>query len=241
MSTNAENGPLFLVQANVDITAATRHVGQFASHSAVRDPDYLIKTILTDALSGPTIRPWALRGRRGRQATIVGYSKEAPEAINRRLTMALPSAKEAISEVMGYALPGLSKGDRLRFAVRLCPTIRSTRRGETDAFLIAADEAGDGPTVIRDDVYADYLRQRLNGADIDYVRMTGFRLNKMIRKTTKSGTGFTNRTFPEARLEGELTVTDPESLQDILGKGLGRQRGFGFGMVQLEPARHGSR
>jgi hypothetical protein len=89
----------------------------------------------------------------------LGYSAIPVADIEMRQGMALPAISSAIKGVYGHALPVLTAGQKFRFAVRLCPTIRITPskdkshpHGEIDAFLVAVQR---GETDInREGVYA---------------------------------------------------------------------------------------
>lgn len=133
---------MFSIQVDVDVVAAARAVT--LSHTAKHDLDMLLKTILTEAFGGAVVRPWLLYRHKGPAAIIIGYSAMSAADIEARLGVALPSCRLAIKGVHGHALPVLTAGQRFRFSVRLCPTIRITPakdkshpHGEIDAFLVA--------------------------------------------------------------------------------------------------------
>ena len=162
---------MFYLQTEVSITAASRHLRKFVSHSAVRDKDFLIKTALTEAFGGPVLRPWVVHAFKGGVATVVAYGTTAPDEANRRRSLSLPALQVAVGEVIGVPLPDLKQDEHLAFMVRLCPTIRVTprdgrRHGERDAYLVAADEAAPNGNLSREEVYADYLGQRVTGAHL---------------------------------------------------------------------------
>jgi CRISPR system Cascade subunit CasE len=234
--------PLHLIQVTFDLVAAARQASASGlSRPALRDPGLVLKTALTEAFSGPIVRPWMLHAQRARQAVVLGYSRIAVSEIESRLALAIPSAREAVLALRGHALPPLLARARLRFHGHICPTInvtvgRGRRHGERDAFLVAADVVGADGGLDREKVYAQYLAEHLRGATIETCRMTGFRLHKMIRKAESSGTGFATRTVPLAILDGTLVVTAPTALADTLAAGVGRQRAFGCGMIRLEPS-----
>ena len=130
-------------------------------------------------------------------ATVVAYGTTAPDEANRRRSLSLPALQVAVGEVIGVPLPDLKQDEHLAFMVQLCPTIRVTprdgrRHGERDAYLVAADEAAPNGNLSREEVYADYLGQRVTGAHLEHVSMTGFRINRMVRRSVKSGRHFSN-------------------------------------------------
>ena len=232
-----------LCQTEVAIARAAREFGGSMERLLVRDTDYLVKTALTETLAGPVIRPWALHRTQQGIATIVGYSRQSPEALNDARALALPSLQQVVGPVIGAPMPALRDGQGFAFEVRLSPTVHVTRdgvrrHGERDAFLVAADGHEGKTGLRREAVYVDYLAGKLFGAEIASASLKGFRLHRIARKAAKTGIG--RRTVPQAWIAGVLTVTDAERFQRTLIEGVGRQRAFGHGMVRLMPARGGN-
>ena len=225
---------MYHVQAQVDVTAATRHVSTAHPYTPSRDTDFVIKTVLTEAMSGAAIRPWDIAVQSGRMVTIVGYSAMPPDELGQRLALAQPGLREAVQRILGYEMPAIEVGEQLAFSVRVCPTVRCRdeegKNHERDAFLRAIEQGREG--VSREQVYAEYLGDRLPGADLAGVHMVRFRLMKRSRK---NGHGYTTITQPDVVLLGTLTVTDPETLRRAMIQGVGRQRAFGCGMLRLRP------
>jgi hypothetical protein len=234
---------MFSIQVDIDVLAAARAVS--LSHTAKHDLDLLIKTILTEALGGAVLRPWSLHRQTGPVGTVIGYSTISPADIEARLGIALPSIRTAIKRVHGHELPPLSVGQRFRFTVRLCPTIRVTpskdkshAHGEIDAFLVAVQRGEQ--KIEREGVYTRYLVERLKGASVERVKLTRFRLETMSRAHRGANAPLSRiaqRVVPDAVLEGILTISDRELFQQTLMSGVGRQRAFGRGYVRLEPLR----
>jgi hypothetical protein len=234
---------MFSIQVDIDVLAAARVVT--LPHTAKHDIDMLLKTVLTEAFGGAVVRPWSLHRQAGPVATVLGYSAIPVADIEMRQGMALPSIRSAIKAVYGHALPVLTAGQKFRFSVRLCPTIRVTpskdkshAHGEIDAFLVAVQR---GETNInREGVYTRYLTERLKGASVDSTKLTRFRLEQMSRPhrgAAAPSSGIAQRVVPDGVLEGMLTVSDPTLLSQTLMSGVGRQRAFGRGYVRLEPQR----
>jgi CRISPR system Cascade subunit CasE len=237
-SRKPEGAIVFLAQVAVDFVAAVRHLKPFMQPSALDDESLILKSILWEGFSGNALRPWAIHAQRGPMITIIGYSQNDAGELNKRRALALPSVQAAVGEAIAVPLPSLSVTDRYRFSVRLVPTIRITkaegrRYGERDAFLVKADSAGKDAGLNRDDVYRDYLAERLRGASIEASRLVQFRLRRLMRpKLDRSVSG---RTMPEAVIEGQLRVDDPTRLAEAISAGVGRQRAYGFGMLRLQP------
>lgn len=229
---------MFLAQVSIDVVNAVRHLKSFLQPSALDDESLILKTILWEGFSGGAIRPWAIHAQRGPKTIIVGYSRFDASELNKRRALALPSVQEAIGEAISVPLPSLSPGERFRFTIRLVPTIRVTkaegrRYGERDAFLVKADALGKDAALKRDDVYREYLSQRLAGARVDDGRLLQFRLQKFMRP--KKDGKVSGKTMPEAVIEGHLRVDDPAKLSEAMGTGIGRQRAYGCGMLRLQP------
>jgi CRISPR associated protein len=234
---------VFSVQVDIDVLEAARAVS--LSHTAKHDLDMLFKTVLTEAFGGAVIRPWSLLRQTGPVGTIIGYSAISLADIETRLGMALPSIRRVIKGVYGHTLPGLLVGQRFRFSVRLCPTMRITpskdkshAHGEIDAFLVAVQR--DENNIDRELVYTRYLIERLKGSIVERAKLTRFRLEKMTRPhrgVSAPSSGVAQRVVPDAILEGILQILDPELFSRTLMNGVGRQRAFGRGYVRLQPLR----
>jgi hypothetical protein len=234
---------IFSIQVDIDVLAAARVVA--LPHAAKHDMGMLIKTVLTEAFGGAVVRPWSLHRQAGPVATILGYSAISVTDIEMRQGTALPAIRSAIKGLYGHSLPVLTAGQKFRFSVRICPTIRITpskdkahAHGEIDAFLVAVQRCE--ANINREGVYTRYLTERLKGATVDSVKLTKFRLEQMSRPHRGSSappSGISQRVGPDAVLEGILTVSDPQLLLCTLMTGVGRQRAFGRGYVRLEPQR----
>jgi len=229
---------VFLAQVQIDFVAAVRHLKEFLQASALEDETLILKTILWEGFSGGAVRPWAIHSQRGPMVTIVGYTQIDPDELNKRRALALPSVQAAVGEVIAVRLPAFSSGERYRFSICIVPTIRVTksegrRYGERDAFLAKADMAGKDAKLKREDVYRDYLVERLAGATIEGSRLVRFRLRQFKRPTNDRS--IAGKTMPEAVIEGHLRVDDPTKLLEVMGAGVGRQRAYGCGMLRLQP------
>jgi CRISPR associated protein len=234
---------MFSVQVDIDVLAAARAV--MLSHTVKHDLDMLIKTVLTEAFGGAVVRPWSLHRQAGQIGTVIGYSAIPLADVETRLGTALPSIRMAIKAVYGHALPAPTAGQKFRFSVRLCPTMRITpskdkshAHGEIDAFLVAVQRGE--KNIDREGVYTRYLVERLKGSTVERAKLTRFRLEQMSRPhrgASRPPSGVAQRVVPDAVLEGVLKVSDPELFMQTLMSGVGRQRAFGRGYVRLEPLR----
>lgn len=136
-------------------------------------------------------------------------------------------------------------GHVLGFDMRVRPVMREGKTGhERDAFLLAA-EAAEGKAIDRGRVYGEWLREQLarqGGAELIDVSLTRFQLLDVMRMTQKALADALRRRHvvsgPDAVLVGHLRVTDSAAFADLLARGIGRHRAFGFGLLLLRPAGH---
>ena len=159
---------MLLAQVTVDYVAAVRHLQGFLQPSALDDDSLVLMTILWEAFSGGALRPWMVHARTGPILTILGYAQASAEELNKRRALALPSVQAAVGDIIAVPLPSLASDERYRFSIRMVPTIHVTKResnghrhGERDAFLVAADAAGTGAGLQRDNVYRDQSVYRI--------------------------------------------------------------------------------
>lgn len=141
------------------------------------------------------------------------------------------------------------EGQVLGFEVRLRPTVRAAK-GERDAFLHAVEQAQGAP-LQRDAVYVRWLRDHLvpregvaveawQGAIdlLDDVHLAGFQRQQVVRRTQAAGGGARRGRVvdgPDALLKGHLRVRNSAAFAQLLARGVGRHRAFGFGMLLLSP------
>lgn len=135
-------------------------------------------------------------------------------------------------------------GHALGFEVRARPIIREGKTGrERDAFLAAIEKSG-GSELDRSEVYVQWLRDllaRQGGAELADATVTRYQQLGVTRKSQKSSSDDARHSRlvsgPDAVLTGQLRVTDPQAFAQLLARGVGRHRAFGFGLLLLRSAR----
>ena len=70
--------------------------------------------------------------------------------------------------------------------------------------------------------------------------MTRYRLLGVLRRTQADGAPGGGRQprvtmGPDVVMQGRLRVSDPQAFAQLLARGVGRHRAFGFGMLLLRP------
>ncbi len=86
----------------------------------------------------------------------------------------------------------------------------------------------------REDIYANWLLERFANLDcvkLENVTTIDFGIEYVARKNARRNL----RTFgqPVARFIGDLTILDPTKMNELLAAGVGRQKGFGRGMLKV--------
>ena len=189
-----------------------------------------------------------------REMQVLAYADDDAETLEQLAqTFVEPSLFEALdwdrtaSKPMPSTFP---QGMALGFEMRVCPVIRKGSGGpkwdegdEVDAFLSRVWEVDDESVDIdRAEVYRDWFLRQLDHrggaeADRETVGMKRFSLEQMTRRSHgPDDRKVTTITRPDVTLTGELEVTDSEAFLDLLERGLGRHKSFGFGMMKVRPA-----
>lgn len=209
---------------------------------------------LGEAFGKSVVQPFRLMpGRNGsRTATLYGYTGCSEAELRSTLTETAPPESGLVFDLGHLAIKTMpeswSSGRRLAFDVRVRPVRRVhapagkfTRKGaEVDAWLMEVlrrfpdDPPEDArERVRRDQVYAQWLSERLDGAArIETVRMTRLEQTVVARKDAVSR-------GPDVTLHGELCITDGVAFAQKLRRGVGRHTAYGYGMLLLRPARGG--
>ena len=89
----------------------------------------------------------------------------------------------------------------------------------------------------REQVYAEWLANKLVGSggvtlDVERTKLVSFQRTRAHRKLhARHSEG------PDAVMRGILTITDSAAFANLLARGIGRHRAYGYGMLLLRPAR----
>lgn len=201
-------------------------------------------------------RPNACGGEAGTPA-LYGYCAADELALRDNAALAEPDLHAAlgIETLAVKPMPERwQKGRILDFEVRIRPVVRCdlagdrSRSRERDAFLAALTTPGEdgGGHIDREAVYREWLGRELDrdGAAAPLagtLRMTAFHRTRVRRRRCADTDGrraFTAPEGPDALFTGSLQVLSSAAFTDLLRRGIGRHRAFGFGMLLLRP-RHG--
>jgi CRISPR system Cascade subunit CasE len=237
---------LHMIELMPDLTALLRFLyGRGLDDRSDEDLGYGVHAWLRAAFGDLAPKPFRLFAQRGRPVRILGYSAADAAALGRRShEFADPSVHAVCSpeHMASREMPTLASGRRVAFEVLCCPVARKSRTGvEKDLFLVQADRRDTDKGLDRAQIYCDWIRERLDGvADVVDIRMAGFRLVPQARRTQPVGAGRKRArlTRPHVLITGECVVADEDRfMRDSMGKGIGRHRAFGYGMLLLKPPR----
>lgn len=223
------------------------------------DLDYLVHALLAALFGEGTVQPFRVMGEASR-VRILGYSAQGADALREHAdTFSEPADHAACDwqELASRPLPGeWETGRRLGFEVRACPVVRLSKAvevagkdGEPMAYGQGAEVDAwihrrflvdpDAPPLRREEVYHQWLADRLQGAArLEASALDGFRRLRLVRKGRAAGGAKRKSRVlerPEAVIHGTLQVEDGARFHDLLKRGIGRHKAFGFGMLLLRP------
>ena len=247
----SEHSELHMVSLLLDGQALVRLGHRLQLPAATEDLGYLVHCLLGELFGDLAPTPFAVKPRLGRGLPVLGYSTVSASALQEAAqATAAPVAWNACDwgAFAGKPMPAAwSAGTEYRFSTRVCPVVRMAddgprhRKGaEVDAFLRRCWQVGDDTAVSREEVYRTWLREELDrrgGAEVIEAGLTRFQRARLIRRGRARGRRRSHVVErPDATLEGRLKIGEPGSFANLLARGLGRHRGFGFGMLLLQPA-----
>jgi len=239
--------PLQMIRAAVSVRDFQRWMGQ----KRLQDSDHAMHCLLAESF-GPDLapKPFRLLLPRGcAQGTLYGYGPVDAAALREKAAIFADPAQSRILPADGLeskAMPAAwQAGQRLGFEVRIRPLIRRSKKSayrpgkECDAFMWAVEQLPPGAKITRsrEEVYRDWLQGELTrhgGAELESasVVLRSFQRARAVRKLrARPSEG------PDAVMQGNLTITNPEGFAALLARGLGRHRAYGYGMLLLRPLR----
>ena len=244
MTTSLKAGRLYMTRAEIDM----REFNRWSGTRRFRDPDHAMHCLLAECFGDLAPRPFRLMAPRGvTRGVLYGYARADAET--------LKEEAQAIADPLQFSLIRTDRldtkpmpaewrtGKRLGFEARVRPVRRRARSvdyasgGEFDAYqLEAIQHPKGGMDRDRESVYTDWLNEqfrRIGGANLiaEETRMVSFRRSRAFRRPNSRYTE-----GPDAVMRGVLTVTDSDGFKNLLTRGVGRHRAYGYGMLLLRPA-----
>lgn len=225
------------------------------------DEGRAVHHLLTETFGPGELQPFRMMAASpGKLGYIYAYSRlDAAMLQESAQAYALPEIDKIcnLSQIMTKVVPDdWRPGRRLGFEVRVRPVSRLmkplsdssgkpfAKGAEVDAFLIEALRRFPAASSTEENmlkagrsrelVYTDWLAGRLDGAATlePVVRIAHF-LRRRVARTEIASEG------PDVTLRGNLIVSDPVRFQQVLAKGIGRHKAYGYGMLLLRPPGRG--
>lgn len=252
---------LCLVRAAPDTAAFSRWA---AAHRFLPqrgdDLGYALHAALREALGDLAPRPFYWRETNPRRtAELLGYTHAS--ATNLKDGLALANADTDLRRALGLDrieardMPEDWRAGRgLSFECRVRPVVKqetgaetvggNKRHREVDA-AAAAWAAGErlgvpeAERTTKQEAYADWLSKRFErgGATLLQCRILSARRSRVLRRPTDENDLRRSRTIegPDVVFRGALEIADPAAFTRMLGHGVGRHCGFGFGLLLVAP------
>jgi CRISPR system Cascade subunit CasE len=209
------------------------------------DLGYAFHAALKAAFADLAPQPFCYQAVQG----LLGYSKHG-EDLRGAAALAVPEIADMLGLDETPQSPGLmirrfpqiwKQGQALAFEVRVRPIVRSKEGRERDAYLSAVEHTPKAETgLTRESVYVDWLkRQFKDAAHLHEVQMKEFSLSTVVRRSASQVDGARTKQpvrGPNAVFSGILQIQNSLALGELIERGIGRHRAFGFGMLLLKPA-----
>lgn len=217
-------------------------------HLPLRNVDmgYLVHCQLTALFGTEAPQPFVVEKDTGRCLSVLGYANLGATDLRAKVQAAADADRLSAcnwATLAAKRMPArFAAGSAFSFETRVCPVVRMSSAGpkhrkgaEVDSFLARCWAAGDrNVPVSREQVYREWLEGRLKtggGARIIGASVRRFQRERVVRQTQGGNREATVCERPDVTLCGTLEVTDSEVFRDLLRKGIGRHRSFGFGML----------
>ncbi|MBK7760495.1 MAG: type I-E CRISPR-associated protein Cas5/CasD [Deltaproteobacteria bacterium] len=249
--------PLHLVQLRLDLPRLLRSARLSRYHEDKLDLGYLVHTFLDSAFGAASVRPFVIpalspgmEGALGHTSgvEVLGYSERDAEGLTRAAQeLATPEHYNVLTDVLSKPMPTTwSEGRALRVGLRVCPTTRRRhprprprRSSPTPSWPRCPAPTTKDVPLSRGQVHTDWLRAspRPRGRrGLVAARLEGFRLVRLLRRTQGEERSHKLPQLPEAWFDLDLEVRDSAAFIELLRRGVGRHRAFGFGMIVLRRA-----
>ncbi len=245
-NSSPDTATLQMVRAEVNVRDFQRWMGT----RRLQDQDHAMHCLLTECFGDLAPRPFRfIVPRGGSTGCLYGYGQSGADELREAAAICADPLQAKIIPSLAIDTKPMpvhwTSDKRLGFEVRIRPIVRRTRNAadraekESDAFLYEAlqfPEKG-GMKRTREQVYREWLAgqiARRGGAvlELERTRLVSFQRSRAYRKLRAR-----HSEGPDAVMRGILTVTDSEGFTNLLARGIGRHRAYGYGMLLLRPAR----
>ena len=228
---------------------SSRDLRRWMGERRLRDPDHAMHCLLTECFGELAPRPFrAILPRGGSDGVLYGYGRSDADVLREAAAICADPLQSRVlpgEKLDSKPMPTLWQvGRQLGFELRLRPVVRRSRNAsvrpgkECDAYLWEAlkhPKGGMGGS--REQVYTEWLSKQLDrrgGARLEpeHTKLVSFQRTRAFRKA-QPAFGYTEG--PDSVIRGILTITDAETFTDLLVRGIGRHKAYGYGMLLLRP------
>lgn len=230
---------LYLMSASLDMV----NLARFAAERRHSDPDRTAHCLFTESFGKDHMpKPFVIKTRVSdgeMKGTLLAYTPLTAEELEREAVQRQMLAHSAVMHPSSIRTVGVPaewvEGSSIRFEIRVRPTKRRSSRAETgpgaeqDIYLEAPEDSS------RAEIYCRWLSemmQRQGGvqANPDSMEMTRFAMRRVRRQNLSRWI-----TGPDATIAGAATVANPDRMRLVLAHGIGRHKGYGYGMLLVRP------
>lgn len=214
-----------------------------ADYDIMQDDDlgYTLHAWLTALFGKAAPKPFRYLERR---SEVLAYSRsDAPTLLAQAQAHAPPQAWVALDPdgLASKPMPAnWPTGQRLRIEALTCPVTRHDDQ-EKDTYLRQLDRLGNGDTApTRAEVYRQWFLRQLTGVvQVEALELLGMSARTpMLRRNHNAGANRLRRIErPQALFTAEIRIANPTRFAELLARGVGRHRAFGYGMLLLAPPR----
>jgi CRISPR system Cascade subunit CasE len=240
------SSPLHMLRMGIDPQALVRFTQtQGLNHSHDEDLGYATHAWFAACFGELAPKPFRILDSSKPCLTLLAYSESSSaDLAEHAAVFATPGARQVLDPrtLAHVRMPERwREGVRLGFELLTCPITRQGQ-SEKDVFLRRLERQPPGtPPPERSAVYREWLAAQLEGAAaLENFHLEGFRLTRVLRRTQLTAQVRTRSaqfiTRPRALCRGMLTVRDGDRFQELLKRGIGRHRAFGYGMLLLHPS-----
>lgn len=231
---------LHLMQATLDM----RNMGRWAAEEKHSDPDRTAHCLMTESFGPETApKPFVIKTqvKNGNPTgKILAYTSltaaELAETAQQRQKLAHAAVLNP-DTIRAVPIPTQwSEGRKLGFEIRVRPTKRRSDRGqsaqELDYFL------GAPPGSDREDVYCRWLAEALKRQGALLPNLEDMHVTQLAMRRVRRQRSSQWHTGPDVTIDGTAIVVNPDCMMSVLAGGIGRHKGYGYGMLLLRPGGH---
>lgn len=212
------------------------------------DSGYAVHSLLGELFQDLAPKPFFISNWDKRFFTLLFYSDSTREDfMNQARLFSDPSCYSVVDWDRFDQKPLPEKwnpGLKLGFDVRVCPVKRKkavegfrTQNGaEIDAYLSYLENRDKDQAIqTRFQVYEEWVRKQLEESEVKCLKIEtkSFKLISLQRRNNEREIK-SYITRPEAFVNGVIEIINPESFSQLMKRGIGRHRAFGFGMILLK-------